>query len=475
MPETAGRIEQEDHSLVATLDQVARVVEAAGIGTVDPEERVRAESLALALARTGDGHLSDSIAPAVTFVAALMSDLAVDLAADIAATRRLVGELERSAGLPPTAVGHELLRGSRVWQLPADVALHVQLSLLRIFAQAQAVSVWTASAGEKPRCVGEVGQGGGGPVLAERLADKLLRTAGANPSLHGRGITGMRVERGQLAAAGVIVQGSGDPAGDTEVLLEAAAPVIGAILDRIELLTTGALDGPSMISALERRLARLRYDLHDGPQQDVHLLALDLRLFRDQLAPVVRDEPDGRRLLGRLDDLEAQLVALDSELRHISTSMQSPFLPAGTLADALNAITEGFASRAGIRPEVALSGDLTVLSDSQQITLLALVREGLNNVQKHSGAQHVTITIAAHDRGVDAQVTDDGRGFDPERTLVQAAREGHLGVVGIHERVRMLGGHARIESRPGGPTVISVTLPTWKGARAKTGPGPARR
>jgi signal transduction histidine kinase len=275
----------------------------------------------------------------------------------------------------------------------------------------------------------------------------------------------LTVERGQLPTAALIVQGSGDSAPDIEVLLEAAAPAIGAILDRIELLTTGAPDGPSVISALERRLARLRYDLHDGPQQDVHLLALDLRLFRDQLAPVVRDEPDGRRLLGRVDDLEAQLVALDSELRHISTSMQSPLLPAGSLPEALEAITATFASRSGIQPEVALSGDLTTLTDSQQITLLALVREALNNVQKHSAAERVTITFAAHDRGVDAQVTDDGRGFDPEKTLVQAAREGHLGVVGIHERVRMLGGHARIESRPGGPTVISVSLPTWKGGR----------
>jgi signal transduction histidine kinase len=380
-----------------------------------------------------------------------------------------VGELERSAGLPRTAEGHELLRGSRVGQLPADVALHVQLSLLQIFSHARAVSVWTARPGEQPKCGGEVGEEAGGTGHAERLAERLLGSGRSQPSARDANTIGLVVERGQLPAAALIVQRfDGSPA-EVEVLLEAAAPAIGAILDRIELLSTGALDGPSVISALERRLARLRYDLHDGPQQDVHLLALDLRLFRDQLTPVIRDEPDGHRLLGRLDDLEAQLVALDSELRHLSTSMQSPFLPAGTLPDALEAITETFASRSGIQPEVRLSGDLTTMTDSQQITLLALVREALNNVQKHSGADRVTITIAAHDRGVDAQITDDGRGFDPEKTLVQAAREGHLGVVGIHERVRMLGGHARIESRPGGPTVISVSLPSWKGPRTSGG------
>ncbi len=463
MPETAPRMDHQ-HSLLATLDQVARTVEAAGTGTIDPEERARAQNLALALANSGGGSLAGTVAPVVVFVASLLSDMAVDLAADVPAAARLLGELDQGAGLPSTAVGHELLRASRVSQLPADVALHVQLTLVQLFTQARGVSVWTAPPGERPRRAGAVGDGGGSASEAERMAETMLGSS-AKRARHSDAVAGLVVERGQLPTAVLIAERSGALAPETDALLEAAAPAIGAILDRIELLNIGGLDGPSVTSALERRLARLRYDLHDGPQQDVHLLGLDLRLFRDQLSPVVRDQPDGGRLLGRLDDLEAQLVALDSELRHISTSMQSPFLPAGTLADALQDITEAFASRSGIQPEVQLSGDLTGLTDSQQITLLALIREGLNNVQKHSGAERVTIAIAAHERGVDALLTDDGRGFDPEATLVQAAREGHLGVVGIHERARMLGGHARIESRPGGPTVISVTLPSFKVGR----------
>jgi nitrate/nitrite-specific signal transduction histidine kinase len=56
----------------------------------------------------------------------------------------------------------------------------------------------------------------------------------------------------------------------------------------------------------------------------------------------------------------------------------------------------------------------------------------------------------------------DGRGFDPETALVHAARSGHLGLVGMYERVRMLGGVTAIDSRPGGPTVISVSLPAHR-------------
>jgi signal transduction histidine kinase len=108
-----------------------------------------------------------------------------------------------------------------------------------------------------------------------------------------------------------------------------------------------------------------------------------------------------------------------------------------------------------------VQGPLEHLSDSQQIALLALIREALSNVRKHSDARTVQITIVSDEQGVHAEVIDDGNGFHPDSTLLSAARAGHLGLVGMHERVRMLGGKTQIESRPGGPTVISATLPPW--------------
>lgn len=457
-PERTGP-EVGQATLLAGMDQIARLIEAAGVGPTDTEERRRAQSLALALARAG-AHAEDEGGSRVLFAAELLGDNAVDLAADFSTARRLVDDLERIAGLSRAAIGRELLRGAHLSQLPVDVARHVQLSLLLIFTGVRSVSLWTLPAGERARLLDEAGDAGDGLAKVERAANQLLSKR-TERSARGEAWSGRLVERGQLPAAAVIAYPVADGVLEPDLLLQAAAAQIGGILDRTELLAAGGLENPPVIAALERRIARLRYDLHDGPQQDLHLLALDLRLFRDQLGSVIQDQPNGPRLMGRLDDLEAQLVALDSELRQISTSMQSPFLPAGTLPEALEEITSAFASRTDVQPEVELSGNLQALSDSQQITLLALIREALNNVQKHSHAGRVTIMISAHSRGVDAQIADDGCGFDPEETLVRAAREGHLGVVGIHERVRMLGGHARIESRPGGPTVISVSLPSW--------------
>ena len=244
--------------------------------------------------------------------------------------------------------------------------------------------------------------------------------------------------------------------GAHDVLLGTARPALAALLGR----PTVAGEGTAS-DAAQRRLDRLRYDLHDGPQQELHLLAEDLRLFRSQLAPMISEHPDRDRALGRLDDLEAQLIALDEDLRRLSTSTRSPLLTTGSLARALHDVAQAFTVRTGIVPYTELRGDVGSLTDSQQIALLSLVREALANVRRHAGAGQVAITIAADELTITAEVSDDGSGFDPETTERRAARAGRLGLVGMHERMRMLGGQTRITSAPGGPTVVAASLPRW--------------
>ncbi|MGH2874219.1 MAG: hypothetical protein ACRDL5_17385, partial [Solirubrobacteraceae bacterium] len=130
-------------------------------------------------------------------------------------------------------------------------------------------------------------------------------------------------------------------------------------------------EDPDAAAAVARRLARLRFDLHDGPQQDVHLLAQDLRLFREQLAPLLEDHPDRERALGRLDDLDAQVAALDRDLRRLSAQVQAPVVRA--TGEAVAELAASFAQRTGIAPALALAGDLDRLTDSQRLAVAALV------------------------------------------------------------------------------------------------------
>jgi signal transduction histidine kinase len=401
------------------------------------------------------GGADDAVALAqLAYAAELLSLVAVDLAANPAQTRRLVVSIDRQAGVPAVALGREMLQSGYLLELPANMAIEVRLALLLAFSGARSVGVWKQRGDDELELVSRAGELD--PDLAESRDGARRLLAGES------GDVGARIERLRPPPAALITTGVAPEAVQpTLLLIGAAVPVLSALLDREALDAREHANQESVMSSVERRLARLRFDLHDGPQQDIHLLAQDLSLFREQVRPMIAGDPNASRLLGRLDDLEAQLVALDGDLRRLASAVQSPFLAPGSLVEALRELTDAFAGRTGVTPETQIAGPLAKLTDSQQIALLALIRESLSNIRKHSGARHVSISINSGARGIRVEVTDDGAGFEPETTLVRAARAGRLGLVGMHERVRMLGGQTHIDSRPGGPTVISATLPPW--------------
>jgi signal transduction histidine kinase len=218
----------------------------------------------------------------------------------------------------------------------------------------------------------------------------------------------------------------------------------------------------ALVESTERRLTRLGLDLHDGPIQEVVVLAQDLRLLAGQLDGLLGTRGQRELVRGRIEDLDAQLLALEASLRHLSSEVRAPALPDRPLARALREATRAFAARTGIEPGLMLDGDLEMLSASQRIALLNIVHEALTNIRKHSDATEVEIVVSAGADGVAARVTDNGRGFDVEPTMISAAREGRVGLTAMHERARLLGGRCIIDSRPGGPTVVAAALERWE-------------
>jgi signal transduction histidine kinase len=447
----------QSRELERTLGSVDEAVAGAGLpGAAQRLVRARAETL---YASSGRGPETLPVAK-LSYAGELLSLIAVDLAADPREARRLIERLDERAAIPRVLLGREMLQSGRLLGLPVGVAIEVRLALLMAFTASRSVTLWTLAGGE-PRLVSGAGGDGAEGDYARELAELLL--GGGRPpasATGGRGMAGVVLERLRPPPAALVADAMEATQDQGEMLLAAAAPALSALLDRQALMVQGPRQ-ESVLGSVERRLARLRFDLHDGPQQDVHLLAQDLALFREQLRPMISSDPNAERLLGRLDDLQAQLVALDGDLRRLSSSVQSPLLIPGSLRDALRSVTDGFTARTTVVPEVRLQGSLPDLTDSQQIALLSLVREALSNIRKHSDASHVGVTISSEAAGLRVEIRDDGKGFDPEESLVLAARAGRLGLVGMHERVRMLGGRTRIDSRPGGPTIISATLPPW--------------
>jgi signal transduction histidine kinase len=186
-----------------------------------------------------------------------------------------------------------------------------------------------------------------------------------------------------------------------------------------------------------------------------------VRHLRDQAYPVLLED-QREQIFGRFDDVLLRLVELDRQLREIAHSLESKSIVSRPLGEILHRETEAFAQRAGIEVNLQLRGDPESLSSAQRVAVFRAIQEALANVREHSGATHVEITVRARRASIDVRIVDNGAGFEVGRALARAAQRGRLGVVGIGERVRMLGGTFEIESTPGGPTILSLSLPRWQ-------------
>jgi signal transduction histidine kinase len=423
--------------------------------------RRRARARALQLTTPGGTSANGDQTALLVAAAELFSAMRGELAACPQEGARLAHELEAAVGLSRMAIAREVFRSVELLNLLPATAVEAQLTMLTVFAPMRGASLWALDDAEQVNCVRHVGEGAPSRG-AKELAQRLL--AGGTPDLSERRLVlGVPLGRWQ-EPLGVLV-GSARPGMGEEcgVFLAEAAPMLGAVLERDALLAGNAASERALVESSERKLTRLGFDLHDGPIQDVTVLAQDLGLFRQQLEVVVRQPRHLTRLLGRIEDLEAQLAGLDGELRRISNEVHAAsVLLNRPFPRALRDVTQAFAARTNIEPRVTLDGDMTLLSGSQQIALLNIVHEALTNVREHSHATEVEVAVSANAEGVEAQIVDNGRGFDLEATLIRAARRGRLGLVAMHERVRLLGGQCRIDSRRGGPTVVSVSLERWE-------------
>lgn len=386
----------------------------------------------------------------------LLVTQAIELAADHVRALELVATLAETAGVSRRALAREVLRDSSLRGFPPAVAIEVQLGLLMAFASLQQVSLWMLDGGEDVQSVCHLGKTPDGTAPRE-LARRVLR--GPVPSATRGPLVGLAIKRWHEHTAALVALPAPNERKSCQPLLEEAIPVLGSILERDVLIRRNVATESKLSQTYERRLTRLGFDIHDGPLQDLSLLGEDVQLLRRQLSDVL--EEDIRQImLGRIDDLQAQLSAIDCDLRRISASLQSPFTGQGSLREAIANMAHAFSARSSIEPSVRLEGDLDELTDSQQMALLSILREALNNVREHSDASEVTISLKGGPLSIDLEVADNGSGFDVEHTLVRSARDGHFGLIGLHERARLLGGASRIESRPG--TKISVMLPRWR-------------
>jgi signal transduction histidine kinase len=160
--------------------------------------------------------------------------------------------------------------------------------------------------------------------------------------------------------------------------------------------------------------------------------------------------PEGP-LRARIAGLRQSVGAATANVRELAVRMRQAALDEQGLAEAI----EEQAARlrqTGIAVDVDLRGIDPGLPDDVQTVLFRVVQEALTNTARHSGARAASVVATARGGRLRLVVEDDGEGFDP------ATPSSRLGLVGIHERVGLIGGRLRIESSPGGGTAVVVDL-----------------
>jgi signal transduction histidine kinase len=212
---------------------------------------------------------------------------------------------------------------------------------------------------------------------------------------------------------------------------------------------------PTLGDANERLLVRLGFDLHDGPLQQVYVLAQDVRLLREQVERLV-DDDSRKPVLGCFADLESQLAELHRDLRDLAHSLEPRSLLKEPLPDAVARELAVFERRTEVSTSLSVEGSFDGLTDSQRIALLRVLQEALSNVRRHSGAPSVTVSLDDDGGAIRLEIRDDGHGFDA------AGPESGLGLDGMRERLRLLGGVLEVTSGSGAGTTVRATLPRWR-------------
>ena len=406
----------------------------------------------------GDNDASDRLAVGV-YVASALVALAAEGELTDADAMVAVQTLAEVRGEPVEAARFDLHRTASssplLIELPPLVACEIQLRLLLWLGIASEASLWRADDGNlvPVLSLGELAES----RRARATARDALRRGTSLRLLGGRTLRSALVRRFSAPCAAVVARVS-EPVSQADAYLQATAVALSSIYERELLLERSAERERLLVRAGEQRLMRIGFDLHDGPIQDVLALGAEVSLLRDQVYPFILDS-HRERASGRFDDIMARVTELDRQLRELSRSLESRSIITRPLGEILHREVDAFQERTGIETRLEIRGDPESLTSAQRIAVYRAIQESLSNVREHSGAATVEIRLRMRRASIEVRVTDDGHGFEVGRALARAAQRGRLGIVGIGERVRMLGGTFEIDSAPGGPTMLTFALP----------------
>ncbi|WP_239095247.1 sensor histidine kinase [Planotetraspora silvatica] len=249
------------------------------------------------------------------------------------------------------------------------------------------------------------------------------------------------VVEGRLWGATVALSSEPDPPACVEAHMLEFTELVATAIANAQVRQQLAASRARVVAAADETRRRIERDLHDGTQQRLISLGLRLRSVEAAASPEMTD------LRKQLSCASEDLAGVVEDLQELSRGLHPVIVSRGGLASALRTL----ARRSAVPVELSVIAPRR-LAENIEVTTYYIVSEALTNVAKHARATIVHVDLAIEDSRLCLSVRDDGiGGADPVRGS---------GLIGLRDRVEVLGGTMEISSPPGGGTSMLVAIPT---------------
>jgi len=308
--------------------------------------------------------------------------------------------------------------------------------------------------------IDEPWQGVGSPVLDVSLIAPLVLAPALIVTLVGLWFGATQVirplrqlqDRAELTEAAED-SGLGDPVGgiaEIQQLQETLATMAARLRSTQQALRAYI---SALTHAQEEERHRLARELHDETIQD--LIAIDQRIQMVS-AELTKSNPEQAE---QLSSLHREVNRTVKEVRRLTRALRPIYLEDLGLTTALEMLADDLQRDRQIRVEVRIEGDVRRLSADVELAIYRIVQEALSNVVRHSQAGTVAILFSFRNGDIQAEIRDDGVGFDAPSKASTLAASGKFGLMGMHERADLIGAELSIESEPGRGTQVRLALP----------------
>ncbi|HEY73644.1 MAG: histidine kinase [Chloroflexi bacterium] len=208
-----------------------------------------------------------------------------------------------------------------------------------------------------------------------------------------------------------------------------------------------------LLTELEQERKSLAREIHDQVIQD--LLSVNYELEEIGTAEAATPGLDEG-----LSGIRESIRGLIDDLRRICGSLRPPTIDNLGLGAAIQSYTHDWSKRTAISTTLALDNNLGRFSETIELSIFRIVQEGLSNVRKHSGASNVEISLKhTSPRTLLLSIADNGRGLAKGFELAKLPVEEHYGLLGISERVALLGGRVKFQNQARGGLLIQAEIP----------------